>query len=84
MANDMFNIPSIKAKSINVPMVDVSRIGQTGDWAGVNQRIELGLTSLAKAKDQIKVGEGQDDTNLQRRINKAKAQGNEAKKARLE
>jgi hypothetical protein len=65
-------------------MVDVSRIGQTGNWAGINQRIDLGLTSLQKTKDQIKVGKGQDDTNLQRRINKAKAQGNEAKQARLE
>jgi hypothetical protein len=80
----MFNTPSLKAKSIKVPMVDVSRIGQTGNWAGINQRIELGLTSLQKTKDQIKVGEGQDDTNLQRRINKAKAQGKEDKVARLQ
>jgi hypothetical protein len=65
-------------------MVDVSRIGQTGNWAGINQRIDLGLTSLQKTKDQIKVGEGQDDTNLQRRINKAKAQGKEDKVARLQ
>jgi len=84
MASNMFNTPSIKAKTIKVPPVDVSRIGQTGDWAGINQRIDLGLTNLQKTKDQIKVGEGQDDTNLQRRINKAKAQGNEAKQARLE
>jgi len=84
MASNTFAIPSIKAKTIKVPPVDVSRIGQTGDWAGINQRIDLGLTNLQKTKDQIKVGEGQDDTNLQRRINKAKAQGNEAKQARLE
>lgn len=84
MESNMFNTPSLKAKSINVPMVDVSRIGQTGNWAGINQRIDLGLTNLQKTKDQIKVGEGQDDTNLQRRINKAKAQGKEDKVARLQ
>lgn len=79
-----FNLPSIKAKTIKTPLVDVSKIGQTGDWANISQRIDLGLTNLQKTKDQIKVKEGQDDTNLQRRINKADAQGNEAKKARLE
>lgn len=84
MESNVFNTPSIKAKSIKVPMVDVSRIGQTGNWAGISQRIDLGLTSLQKTKDQIKVGEGQDDTNLQRRINKAKAQGKEDKVARLQ
>jgi hypothetical protein len=84
MPDKMFNAPSIKSKTIKVPPVDISRIGQTGNWANISQRIDLGLTNLEKTKDQIDVQEGQDDTNLQRRINKAKAQGNEAKQARLE
>lgn len=81
--SNMFNTPSIKAKTIKVPLVDASRIGQTGNWANTVQRIDLGLTNLQKTKEQLKVGEGKDQTKLQARIEKAEAQGNEAKTARL-
>lgn len=84
MPDEIFNVPSIKAKTIKTPLVDISRIGQTGDWASINNRIDLGLSNHTKAMEDIEAKKGQDDTNLQRRINKAKAQGNEAKQARLE
>ena len=83
MPDEMFNTPSIKAKTIKVPLVDVSRIGQTGDWANTVQRIDLGLSNHQKTMEQLKVGKGKDQTKLQMRIEKAEAQGNEAKTARL-
>jgi len=84
MATLNFNLPSIKSKAIKGPPVDVSRIGQTGDWANTSQRIDLGLTSLKTTQDQIAVKAGKDDTNLQRRIEKAERQGKEDKVARLQ
>ena len=84
MPAEMFNAPSIKSKTIKVPPVDISRIGQTGNWTNISQKIDLGLTNLEKTKDQIKAGEGKDDTNLQRRIEKAEKQGKEDKVARLQ
>jgi len=82
--SDMFNTPSIKAKTIQVPAVDASRIGQTGDWTNTVQRIDLGLTNLQKTKEQLKVGEGKDQTKLQARIEKAEREGKEDKVARLQ
>lgn len=78
-----FSVSTIKSRPIQ-SKVDLSRIGQPADWSSLGKTINLGLSNHTKAMDQIEVEEGQDDTNLQRRINKAKAQGNEAKQARLE
>jgi len=80
----MFETPSIKAKTIQIPAVNASSIGQTGDWTNTVQRIDLGLSNHQRTMEQLKGGEGKDQTKLEARIEKAKAEGKDAKAARLE
>lgn len=77
-----FSVSTIKSKPIQ-SKIDLSRIGQTADWSSLGRTIDLGLSNHTKAMDQIKVGEGKDQTKLQMRIEKAEREGKEDVVARL-
>lgn len=89
----MFTLPGIKASRISAP-VNTSSIGQTANWgdighgiaqagANIGAGIQARKTHLGLAEDQIAKGKQPVD-KLQSRIDKAKAQGKDAKVARLE
>lgn len=92
MSDKMFTIPGIKANRISA-RVDTSKIGQTADWSSIGEGIaqaganigagiQARKTNLSITEEQLKNGKQPVD-KLQARIDKATAQGKDARAARL-
>lgn len=77
-----FALPDIKSKSISTPANTQVSGGGGENWD--QGQVDLQLTEVAAAEEQIERDDGKDDTRLQQRIDKATLQGKEDKVARLQ
>ena len=79
-----FALPGLKAKPITGSSGVKDNSGGGGGESWIAGEVDLQLSNVAAAKEQIARTDGKDDTRLQRRIDKATKQGKEDKVARLQ
>ena len=79
-----FALPGIKAKPVTGSSGVQGNGGGGGGESWIAGQVDLQLSNVAAAEDQIARTDGKDDTRLQRRIDKATKEGNEKKVARLQ
>jgi hypothetical protein len=93
MSDKIFTVPGIKARRISAP-VNTSSVGQTADWSSIGRNIaqagasiaagiQAGQTDLQIAEGQIEKGK-KPANKLQAKIDRATAEGKDAKAARLQ
>jgi len=92
MSDKIFTVPGIKARRISAP-VNTSSVGQTADWSSIGRDIAEAGASIAAGiqagKTDLQIAEGQIEkgkkpaSKLQAKIDKATAEGKDAKAARL-